>query len=422
MQKHDYSAVFRDRNLGVILLLGFSSGLPLALTGATLQAWMSVEGVDLSTMGIFTLVGLPYTAKFLWAPTMDRFVPPFLGRRRGWLLITQAALIAGIAAMAFSSPREQVAMVASLAVFVALASASHDIGVDAYRTDVVPKEERGLGAALGVIGYRMAMLVSGALALAIVAGSSWIPGIGWRNTYLLMAALMGIGVIGTVWGTEPAAAAPPPRSMREAVFEPLHEFFSRSGAIWLLVLIVLYKLGDAFAGSLTTAFLLRGPGFSLVEVGFVNKAAGLVATIIGLVIGGTLMVRLGLYRSLLVFGILQAVSILAFMWLALAGKSFGLMVFAVAAENICGGMGTAAFVALLMALCDHRFTATQYALLSALSAFGRVYVGPVAGYATDPKYLGLTWATFFFLAFVSALPGLALLWWQRPAIEALDTK
>ena len=416
MKAHDYAAVFRDRNLAVILLLGFSSGLPLALTGATLQAWMTVEGVDLSTIGVFTLVGLPYTWKFLWAPNMDRFVPPFLGRRRGWLIITQAALIAGIAAMAFCSPRTELGALAALAVFVAVASASHDIVVDAYRAEITTREERGLAAAFGVIGYRMAMLVSGALALAIVAGSGWIPGIGWTNTYLLMAALMGIGIFATFLGSEPAAIAPPPRTLAEAVLEPLREFFGRPGAPWLLLLIVLYKLGDAFAGSLTTAFLLRGAGFSLAEVGFVNKAAGLAATLVGLVIGGTLMVRLGLYRSLMVFGVAQAVSILAFMLLALVGQSFPMMVFAVAAENVCSGMGTAAFVALLMASCDRRFTATQYALLSALSAFGRVYVGPVAGYITDPKYLGLDWATFFFLAFLSAIPGLLILRWRRDSI------
>jgi PAT family beta-lactamase induction signal transducer AmpG len=190
----------------------------------------------------------------------------------------------------------------------------------------------------------------------------------------------------------------------------------------LLLLIVLYKLGDAFAGSLTTAFLLRGAGFSLDDVGYVNKGMGLAATIFGALFGGALMVRLGLYRALMVFGILQAVSNLAFMALAAAGQSWPLMVFAVGFENLSGGMGTAAFVALLMALCDHRFTATQYALLSALAAFGRVYVGPAAGYATDPKYLGLAWTVFFFLTFLLALPGLALLWWKRETLKALESK
>ena len=419
MPAASYSAVFRDRRLAVILLLGFSSGLPLALTGGTLQAWMTVEGVDLSTIGIFTLVGLPYTWKFLWAPLMDRFVPPFLGRRRGWLLVTQLSLAALIAAMAFASPRGDLAWLALLAVAVAFASASQDIVFDAYRTDVAKPEQRGLAAAFTVVGYRVAMLTSGAAALVLVAGSGFIPALGWKNTYLVMAGLMGLGALATLWGPEPEVAAPPPRSLDEAVWAPLREFFSRNGAWVLLALIVLYKLGDAFAGSLTTAFLLRGAGFALDDVGYVNKGMGLAATIFGALFGGALMVRLGLYRALMAFGVLQAVSNLAFMALAAAGKSWPLMVFAVGFENLSGGMGTAAFVALLMALCDHRFTATQYALLSALASFGRVYVGPAAGYATDPKYLGLSWAVFFFLTFLLALPGLALLWWKRETLKAL---
>jgi len=416
-----YLEVFRSRRLAVILLLGFSSGLPLALTGGTLQAWMTVEGVDLSTIGVFTLVGLPYVWKFLWAPAMDRFVPPFLGRRRGWLLATQFALVVGIAGMAFLSPRTDLVAIAWLALFVAFASASQDIVVDAYRTDVASREQRGIAGALGVVGYRLAMLASGALALVLVAGSGWIPSLGWRNTYLLMAALMAVGVLAVLWGEEPSTAPAPPRTLRDAVSEPLREFFSRPKAGWILVLLVLYKLGDAFAGSLTTAFLLRGAGFSLDDVGYVNKAVGLASTIVGVLFGGALMVRLGLYRALLGFGILQAVSILSFMWLALVGKSYPIMVFAVGFENITGGMGTAAFVALLMALCDHRFTATQYALLSALASFGRVYVGPVAGYATDPKYLGLSWATFFLSTFIAALPGLVCVWFLRKEIERAET-
>ncbi len=419
LKPHDYSAVFRDRRLAVILLLGFSSGLPLALTGGTLQAWMTVEGVDLSTIGIFTLVGLPYTWKFLWSPLMDRYVPPFLGRRRGWLFVTQLALAAGIAAMAFASPKADLAWLALLAVLVAFCSASQDIVFDAYRTDVSATEQRGLAAAFTVVGYRIAMLTSGAAALVLVGGSGFIPALGWQNTYLVMAALMGVGAIATLWGPEPQVVAPPPRTLDEAVWAPLREFFSRPGAWVLLLLIVLYKLGDAFAGSLTTAFLLRGVGFSLDDVGYVNKGMGLAATIFGALFGGALMVRLGLYRALLAFGILQAVSNLAFMALAAAGKSWPLMIFAVGFENLCGGMGTAAFVALLMALCDHRFTATQYALLSALAAFGRVYVGPAAGYATDPKFLGLSWTVFFFLTFLVALPGLALLLWKRDTLRAL---
>jgi PAT family beta-lactamase induction signal transducer AmpG len=410
----------RDRNLAVILLLGFSSGLPLALTGATLQAWLTVEGVALATIGLLTLVGIPYTWKFLWAPAMDRFVPPFLGRRRGWLVVTQAAVAAGIAAMAFCSPRAEIGWLAALALFVAFASASQDIVIDAYRTDIAKPEQRGLAAALSVLGYRLAMLTSGALALVLAAGSGWIEALGWRDTYLLMAALLAVGVFASLWGVEPPATAPPPRTLDEAVWAPLREFFSRPGAWVLLALIVLYKLGDAFAGSLTTAFLIRGAGFSPDDVGYVNKGMGLVATILGVLFGGALMVRFGLYRSLMAFGILQAVSNLSFMWLASAGKSYPVMIVAVGFENLSGGMGTAAFVAFLMALCDHRFTATQYALLSALAVFGRVYVGPAAGYMTDPKYLGVSWTAFFFCTFLIALPGLVLLGWKRAAVQALD--
>ena len=420
LQKNDYAAVFRDRNLAVILLLGFSSGLPIALVGSTLQAWMTVEGVNLATIGLITLIGVPYTWKFLWAPTMDRFVPPFLGRRRGWLVVTQGAIIAGLAAMAFCSPKTEIVVLASLALFVAFMSASQDIAVDAYRTDVATAEQRGLVAALNVLGYRLAMITSGALALVLAAGSGWIGGFGWQNTYLVMAALMGIGVVAALWGREPAVPAPPPRTLQAAFVDPLREFFSRPGAWVMLALIVLYKLGDAFAVSLSTAFLIRGAGFSPDDVGYVNKGMGLAATIFGVVLGGGLMVRLGLYRSLMAFGILQAVSNLAYMWLALAGKSYPVLIAAVGVDNLAGGMGTAAFVALLMALCDHRFTATQYALLSALSAVGRVYVGPAAGYMTDPGYLGLSWPVFFFVTFIVALPGLALLAWKRLTIEGLD--
>jgi len=422
LKSHDYAAVLRDRNLAVITFLGFSSGLPLALTLSTLQAWMTVEGVDLTTIGIVTLAGVPYTWKFLWAPAMDRFVPPFLGRRRGWLLITQVALALAIAAMAMMSPRETPWLLGTLALVTAFLSASQDIVFDAYRTDIARPEERGLAGALTVAGYRAAMLVSGALALVFAAGSGAIPALGWRNTYFLMAALMAVGVVATLAGREPPLTAPAPRSLRAAYAEPLREFLSRRGALWLLLLLALYKLGDAFAFSLSTAFLLRGAGFTLADVAYVNKGMAIAATIAGALVAGALMVRLRLYTALMAFGILQAVATLSFMALALAGKSYPLMVLAVGLENFTSGMGTAAFVALLMALCDHRFTAAQYALLSALSAVGRVYVGPLAGYATDPRHLGMSWPAFFFTTFLVALPGLALLAWMRPAIDAVDSR
>jgi len=411
MSLSDYAAVFRSRKILVLLVLGFASGLPLALTAGTLQAWLAVEKVDIVAIGWFALVGQPYVYKFLWAPLMDRFAWPFLGRRRGWLLVTQLALAAAIAFMGTLRPGDSAWLLGATAVVVAFLSASQDIVFDALRTDWLEREERGAGAAVSVLGYRLAMLVSGAGAL--ILADQWL---GWQGTYWLMAGLMAIGMAATWAAAEPPAQGGAPRTLDAAVVQPFREFFSRPGAVLLLVLVVLYKLGDAFAGSFTTTFLLRGPGFSLTEVGAFNKGFGLAATIAGALAGGAIMVKLRLYGALLLFGILQAVTNLGFMLLATAGKDYALMVAVVGLENLCGGMGTAAYVALLMALCDRRFSATQYALLSALSAVGRVYVGPSAGYMVA----ALGWTQFFFATFLIALPGLALLAWMRGRIDALD--
>ncbi len=387
-------SVFRSKRIFLLLLLGFSSGLPLALTGATLQAWLAVEGIDIQAIGWFTLVGQPYVYKFLWAPLMDRYSIPLLGRRRGWLLATQAALLVAIACMGTVSPKEAPFLLAALALAVAFLSASQDIVFDAYRADVLGAEERGAGAAVSVLGYRIAMLVSGGLALILV--DNWIS---WTQAYWLMAALMLVGVAATWAAAEPATPPRAPKTLAEAVREPLAEYFSRHGAWLLLLVIILYKLGDAFAGTLSTAFLLRGAGFSLTDVGWANKWLGVGATILGLLIGGALMAKLRLLKSLLLFGFLQAFTNLGFMLLAAAGKSYPLMITVIAAENLCGGMGTAAFVALLMAMCDRRFSATQYALLSALASLGRVYVGPAAGALAE----SFGWTTFFFLTFLVVL-------------------
>jgi MFS transporter, PAT family, beta-lactamase induction signal transducer AmpG len=404
---HAYLEIFRSRRVAVVCLLGFSSGLPLALTTGTLQAWMTVSGVDLTTIGIMTLVGIPYTWKFLWAPFMDRYVPPFLGRRRGWIVGTQVLLGIGIAIMGALDPATMPWALAALALMVAFISASQDVVFDAYRADVLRPEERGIGAAVSVLGYRLAMLVSGAMALILS------DQIGWQNTYWLMALFMITAIGATLFGPEPEVVVTPPRTLTEAVIEPLKEFFARHGAWGLLLLIVLYKLGDAFAGSLTTAFLIRGVDFTPTEVGAINKGMGLAATLVGVVFGGVLMAKLGLFKSLLAFGILQAISNLTFMWLASIGKDYSVMILAVGFENLAGGMGTAAFVALLMAMCDKRFTASQFALLSALAAVGRVYVGPASGYIVE----SIGWTTFFGFTFLVALPGLFLLYAMRRTIE-----
>ena len=371
---------------------------------------MAVSSVDLRTIGLFALVGLPYTLKFLWSPVMDRFVPPWLGRRRGWIIITQLSLIIGISAMAFSSPQQAPLLLAALALIVAFISASQDIVIDAYRTDVLHEQQRGVGAAVFVMGYRIALLVSGALALVLS------DHIGWKNTYLFIAGVMVVGIIATVTGPEPDSKIVPPKTMKEAVWGPMKNYFSRDSALLFLLLIILYKLGDAYAGALTTAFLIKGIGFSVSEVGTINKGLGFTSLIVGAMFGGTLMVRLKLFRSLLIFGILQAVSNLSFMALAWIGKSYGMLVFAVAFENLTGGMGTSAFVSLLMAMCNHRYTATQYALLSSLAALGRIFISPTSGYLVE----SIGWASFFFITFLTALPGLGLLWRLRGAI--LDLK
>ena len=327
--------------------------------------------------------------------------------------MTQLGLVLGIAGMAFCPPREALWMLAALATLVAFLSASQDIVFDAYSTDVLRPPERGAGAAVKVLGYRLAMLVSGGLAL-------WLADrvLGWQQTYLLMAALMGVGIVTLLWAPEPDVPARAPRSLEEAVVGPLRDFFGRQGAWWLLLLIVLYKLGDAFAGSLSTTFLIRGVGFSAGEVGIVNKTLGLAATIIGALFGGTLMVRLGLYRSLMLFGVLQAVSNLGYWILAVTPPHLWTMGTAIAIENLCGGMGTAAFVALLMTLCNRSFSATQYALLSALASVGRVYVGPSSGYMVE----AWGWAPFYLGTVVVALPGVMLLWAMRHTVHRYEAQ
>ena len=393
-----------------VLFLGFSSGLPLALSGGTLQAWLTIEDVDIKTIGLFSLVGLPYTLKFLWSPLMDRFVVPIFGRRRGWIALSQLALIGLILGMSVTSPQNGLWFLALLAFFLTFVSASQDVAIDAYRTEVLRERERGMGAAVSVTGYRVAMLVSGALALIL---SEYL---GWRATYMLMALIMSIGVVAVWLGPEPEDPGTPPASMKDAVEGPFKEFFSRTGVWSLLALIVLYKLGDAFAGSLTTTFLIRGVNFSVGEVGAINKGMGLASTIIGALFGGVLMARLRLFKALLIFGILQAVSNLSFMVLALVGKSYPLMIFTIAFENLAGGMGTAAFVAFLMILCNHSYTATQFALLSALASLGRVFVGPLSGVLVD----GMGWTVFFFTTFLFALPGLVLLWVMREVVKGTE--
>jgi PAT family beta-lactamase induction signal transducer AmpG len=385
-----------------MLPLGFASGLPLALTSGTLQAWLTVAGLDLKTIGIFTLIGLPYSLKFLWAPFIDRISLPWLGRRRGWMLVTQIAVTLGLALMGLIGSTESPHWLGLIAVGVAFCSASLDIVFDAYRTDLLLPAERGFGAALWVNGYRLAMLVASAGALVLAEQ------IGWKGTYLVLGALMGTGIVTILLSPNPPGGGAAPKTLKEAVGFPLRELFARPGIYGLLCLIILYKLGDAIAGSLQTAFFIGGLGFTAGEVGYV-KGLGIAATLIGALAGGLIMARSGLIRSLLFFGLLQAFSNLSFMFLAWIGKSYEALAASVVIENVTGGMGTAAFVALVMSLCDHRYTATQFALLSSLEALGRVFAGRPSAEAVGM----LGWDWFFFLSFVLALPGCWLVWLYR---------
>lgn len=505
-------------HLVVVLVLGFASGLPLALTGQAMQAWLTVSGVDITTIGFLSLVGLPYTFKFLWAPLMDRFELPWLGRRRGWLVLTQLGLAAALWWMADTSPTGATRTFALLAVLVAFVSASQDVVIDAYRTDLLGAHERGLGASLSVLGYRLAMILSGGVALIWVDPATVAsPGGGWTwpEVYRFMAALMvaaavlsatalprlknavaptSVGrrdlmgfaavvvavtlgfvlserfgppiaraVLAPWWAgstlpvalqtkwtdllalmlglgfTLPLAAWAAKAAHFETLLGGLRSYFSQSGAAAFLAFIVLYKLGDAFAGSLMTPFLLKSMLFSSAEVGVVNKVIGLWLTIGGALLGGALMVKLGLWRSLMLFGFLQMLSNLGFWWLAVNGKGVmpglevpafdwgfvklaqatqvdGGLLLVIAAENLSGGMGTAAFVAFLMSLCNQKFTATQFALLSAFASIGRVWVGPLAGVLAE----SIGWPTFFILSTIVAVPALVMLWWLRQPIKALE--
>ncbi len=387
--------------MAVAFLMGFACGLPLLLTITVLQAWMQQEGVNLAVIGLMALVGLPYTLKFLWAPLLDRYVPPFLGRRRGWLLIVQILLMAAVAALGFSQPRAHPWLTALAALMVTFFSASQDIVVDAYRREDLADRELGLGSALYVNGYRLGMLLAsgGGLILA--------DHVSFRTVYLIMAACLGVGVVTTLLCREPDAPLGRPTSLKEAVIQPFVEYFTRSDLSWaLLVLafILLYKIGDSMAAAMTTPFYLQ-IGFSKTEIGTVVKLFGFWATVGGGLLGGVLMLRLGINRSLWVFGFLQMVSTAGFALLARLGHSLPGLAAVVAFENLSAGMGTAAYVAFMAALTHKRFTATQYALLSSLMGVPRVLASAPTGYLAQ----ALGWEGFFLFCTLAALPGMLLL-------------
>ncbi|MEW6599369.1 MAG: AmpG family muropeptide MFS transporter [Nitrospirota bacterium] len=390
-------AIF-SRKMLVSFLMGFACGLPLLLTISVLQAWMKEEGVDLAVIGMMALVGLPYTVKFIWAPFLDRFTLPFLGRRRGWLLVAQIALMLSIVGLALTDPGKNPWMVAFAAFIVTFFSASQDIVVDAYRREDLSDEELGLGSSLYVNGYRVGMLLASGGGLIMADHMSF------SMVYVIMAACMLPGVLTTLYTPEPDAPMGVPRSMKEAVIDPLVEYFTRQGAIWILFFILLYKIGDTMASAITVPFYLD-LGFSKTEIGAVVKLFGFWATIIGSLIGGLMMLKLGINRSLWVFGVLQAVSTAGFAMLARIGHNVPALSAVIGFENLSGGMGTAAYSAFMASITNKKFTATQYALLTSLMGVPRVIASAPTGFLA--KYMG--WENFFIGCVLIAIPGMLLL-------------
>ncbi len=405
------SVIFSRRML-VALLMGFSGGLPLLLTWGVLQAWMTKKGVDLTWIGMISLFHIPYTWKFLWAPFLDRFVPPFLGRRRGWLIACQIALMVAIVGLGYSDPVNNTGLMIVAAVLVAFFSASQDIVIDAYRREDLPDEELGLGSSMYVYGYRLGMLLAsgGGLILA--------DHISFSQVYFIMSLCMLPGIITTLLTPEPEMVAGAPQTMKEAVVGPFVDYFNRNGAIWILLFILLYKIGDTMASGITIPFYMQ-TGFSMTEIGTVVKFFGTAATLVGVFLGGVILLKLGINRGLWIFGILQAFSTAGFAILARIGYNIAMLSGVIAFENLSSGMGTAAFVAFMASITNKKFTATQYALLTSIMGLSRLMASSVTGFMA--KNMG--WQSFFIFCTLIAVPGMLLLfkiapWNSRSAIEA----
>jgi PAT family beta-lactamase induction signal transducer AmpG len=394
-------AVFRSRTMAVLFVLGFASGLPMLLTGQTLRAWLTGAGATEAQIAALSLIGLAYALKFVWAPFLDRFALPGLGRRRGWILVLQIALVAAIAAMAMLDPRDDGVAFTVVAAVVALLSASQDVVIDAYSADVLAPHERAAGSASYVLGYRTAMLATGALALVMADHTTW------RIIYLTMAAVMAIAIAGTIVAREPVVDAVPPRTLASAVYMPFVELvrrLGRRGAALVVGFAALYKFGDQFAQVLTLTFLQRDAGFSWTDIAIVYQVLGFVGTAMGGLFGGAIVARVGIGRVLLGFGLIQASTLLLYAWLAFAGKSLPIFCVAVVGDNLAYAMATSAFVGYLMSACSPSVSATQLALLTSLSSVGQRVFGSFASVVVD----AVGWPGFFVTCSVLAIPGLVL--------------
>lgn len=389
-----------NRRMLICIFTGFTSGLPLYILISLLPAWLRSEGVDLKSIGLFALIGLPFTWKFLWAPLFDRYIPP-LGRRRGWLLITQIALLLSIPVFGSLNPQLNLWTIAYLATVVAFFSASQDIVLDAYRRELLPDVELGIGNAVHVNAYKIAGLVPGSLSLVL---ADHMP---WSAVFTITALFMLPGLVMTILVSEPQLKQGAPKTLQQAIVEPFHEFITRNGwksAGLILAFIFFYKLGDSMATALATPFYLD-MGFSKTEIGLVAKNAGLWPSVIGGLLGGAWMVRLGINRALWIFGVVQMVAILGFAWLAVVGHSLFWLAIVIGVEAFGVGLGTAAFVAYIAHTTHPLYTATQFALFTSLAAVPRTFANAATGWLVE----SMGWVMFFLFCFAIALPGMLLL-------------
>ena len=395
--------IFFNRRIALMLPLGFASGLPSMLTADTLQAWGTRAGLSITTIGMLSLVSLPYTYKFLWAALIDRYAPPLLDRRRGWMILFQFLTALSMLLLALCRPASAFWPFFAAATCIAFFSASQDIATDAYRTDVLTESQRGSGTAMFVSGYRLAMILSGGMAL-ILADKVKGPGLTWPTIYALMAAGMLIGVIATLWTETPPTADIRPPSLKEAVRDPLKQILTRRGGLLVIAFIILFKLPDVVAAGYTMNFMLS-MHISESDIGWVKQIMGIGITILGALIGGVLVDRFGLRKCLWIFGFLQAASNAGFLLLAQYPHNFMVLVLTISVESFCGGLVTAGFTAFLMAQCDHRYTAFQFALLSSAMALTRIIgVAP-----SGPLVSIFGWPSFFLYTILLAIPGMAML-------------
>ncbi len=400
-------SVLASPKMLAIVVLAAASGYPNQLTESALQAWLKDSGITNTAIGVMSYVAIPYLLKPFWAPLVDRYPIALFGRRRGWMFVTQIALALSVVLLATQNPAVALTPVTACALVIVFCSATQDIAIDAYRTDISLPEERGIASALTNLGYRTMSWLAAAVTLVLA------DFLGWHAAFVIMGLVMLLFCIESWRAPEPEYVHRAPTTLRESIVVPLRELLGTRGTLALIGVVMLYKIGDAFSNKLFTPFMMD-TGFSKTEIALIAKVVFTASAVGGSILGGLLMVRMSLVRSMLVFGVLAAVSNLLYCALIVSGKSYVMMILAVAAEHLAGAMSNVALTALIMALCDLRFSAFQYAALSALALLPRYSLGYPAGWTADHG----GWFVYYVVSFLIGLPGLAMVWWNREAIEA----